>query len=136
MPLNTGRMDRLITVLAHTVARNAFGEPISTWSELDDVWARWEQTGGRELIASMARFAGVDARVTIRFRSDVTVANRIVYDSTVWEIVNRTEIGRREGLELIVKRTREPIPSTDSSAFVTEEGVALVTEEGGAFASE
>lgn len=103
--LDAGRMDRRITLRNATVAINAKGEAIETYSDLATVWAEVRDPTGREVFASEQRAAQIDRVFVIRWRTGVTNLTRIVYDdgalgSQTYDVVEVAEIGRREGLAL------------------------------------
>ena len=57
-----------------------------TWAELDVLWARLRALSAKELIAAGAQEGQVMYDVTIRYRSDVTTANRILIGSRTFNI--------------------------------------------------
>jgi SPP1 family predicted phage head-tail adaptor len=89
-----------------TVTRNAIGEEVVTWNDLvttttdHAIWAEVWPLKGREFFAAQQTQYAADVRFRIRYRSDVLMTDRLVYDSVNYDIVQVSEIGRREGLEL------------------------------------
>ena len=99
--MKAGRMDRRVSLQARTLSRNSYGEETESWSEIAEVWAEKVDLRGREYYAAAQANADVTTRWRIRYRSDVTVLHRLLYDSVVYEINQVAEIGRQAGLELI-----------------------------------
>jgi len=85
------------------------GELTKTWATDATVWGSIEPLSARELVQAQQIQSDITHRVTMRYRSDltVTVEQRILFDSTrVFEIIsvlNRDE--RNEQLELLCKET-------------------------------
>lgn len=66
---------------------DASGEPVITdWLDEEKVWAAIESLTGREWLASAEWRAGVDTRIRIRWREDVTNQWRVVRGSKIWNI--------------------------------------------------
>lgn len=101
--IEAGKLDRRITLLTKIATRDAYGAEIETWSEGAAVWAQYLPGGGTERYASGRIYADTQARFRIRWRGDVSVANRIAFEGKNWEILAVDEIGRRVGLELKAK---------------------------------
>lgn len=105
--MRAGRLDRLITIQSFTKAVDAFHQPIETWANLDTnptVWAERRDLRGREYFQAQQVNAEVTAIYRLRWRGDLTTQMRIVDSGVTYEIVSPPiEIGRREGLELMVK---------------------------------
>ena len=97
--MRIGNLDRRITIQSNTPSQDSYGEPIASWSELDVVWAQVTVLGGRgdERFVGEQDYATHRAEFRIRYRSDVTAAMRISYDSLVWLIESVVELGRQEG---------------------------------------
>ncbi len=98
--LRAGALDRRVTLRAKSLANDASGQAIETWADLATVWAEKRDLRGREYLAAQAVNAEVETLFRIRWRSDVTPANRLTYDGKDYDIAAVAEIGRREGLEL------------------------------------
>lgn len=98
-------MDRRVEI--HTrdnpIARNANGESVPAWSLLDTVYAQKLDIRAREFFAGQQVQGDVNTRFRIRWRDDVTVLDRIIYNGLTYDIQQVSEIGRREGLELFCR---------------------------------
>jgi len=100
----TGKMDRLITIQSNSPSQDSYGEPIESWSELDQVYAEKMNPRVAERFTGQ-QFAGFKGLVwRIRWRSDITAAlaplMRISYDSVTYGIKGVYEIGRNQELIL------------------------------------
>lgn len=102
--LDAGTMDRRITIEALTVSQDAYGGTTESWATLATVWARWLPGGGNERFVAAAVYSETQGRFRIRWRSDVTTTHRVVWGGDNYDILAIDEIGRREGLELKVKK--------------------------------
>lgn len=59
--------------------RNELGELVAPWSAVADVWASVEPLSARESFQAGQAMSTATHRITIRYRSDVSTANRIKY---------------------------------------------------------
>lgn len=50
-----------------------------TWMDLDEVWAAIEPLSAREFNVSQAEQSKISARITIRYRTDITSKMRLYY---------------------------------------------------------
>lgn len=98
--IRSGRLDRTVVIQSATVAQDSIGAEKKTWSTLATVPAEYIPVGGSEAIAGNILQSQKTARFIIRYRSDVTVKNRLTFESDTWDISYLREIGRREGLEI------------------------------------
>ena len=108
--MNIARLDHRVQIEQNTPTRDpAFNSAIPGWSTLATVWAKVEETldvksGGAEKVESGNRVLTRPARVTIRYRGDVTSAMRIKLldrGNRILQIVSVAELGRRQALELM-----------------------------------
>jgi head-tail adaptor len=113
-------MDRFVR-LERPVADDSFdGAGSGSWALVDEIWAEIvdllpSRTDG-ERLANGIGFAERPARVRCRYRADITRAMRLVEGATVSDgvvdyadarimqvVTMPAELGRREGLEFMVK---------------------------------
>lgn len=100
--MRAGRLDRRITLQDFTTSRDATtNEPVKTWSDVATVWAQVKEMGGREFDENSQYIGERKTSFFIRWRDDLSLAQRVLYDGIVYEITARKEIARREGVELI-----------------------------------
>ncbi len=104
--MKAGKLDRRIQILRH-------GAPVDNGIELipGDIavvatrWASWKPANGNEVFENQGREA--KAGGTFWLRSDsvtrqVTPLDKVDFDGRVYDVVAVQELGRREGVELIV----------------------------------
>lgn len=102
--MRAGQLDRRITIETPTGTQDTFGEFTETWATFATEWAQYEPLKGREQLDAMQVNADLQARFRIRYRSDITTKMRIVNDdSLTYGIEAITQIGRREGLEILAR---------------------------------
>lgn len=101
-----------ITFQQPTVTTGVDGAQVPTWANVTSnptVWARWINAHGQEAVSSDALKSVQRAAVTVRNRSDVTTAWRIlrVADSTYWQVISIDHVqGRNRWTELVVERAK------------------------------
>ncbi|MDC9582710.1 phage head closure protein [Xenorhabdus sp. PR6a] len=77
--MRAGRLRHRITLQKNKSTRDTFGGVINNWEDVADVWAEVIAISGRELVASGAVLSEATVRIWLRYRDDITTANRIVY---------------------------------------------------------
>jgi SPP1 family predicted phage head-tail adaptor len=102
--MRSGKLDRRITLQTLTISRDGYGATIETWTDLDTVWAEVVPLKGTEYFAAAQIVVEEQLKFRIRYRSDLTEKVRITYNGQTYDVQNITEIGRRQGLELLGKR--------------------------------
>lgn len=75
-----------ITLQQRSTAQDAYGQQAAAWSDVASVWAGIEHTDGKEDVASASVQPTTTAKVTIRWRADVTPKMRVVYRGQAWNI--------------------------------------------------
>lgn len=98
--VRAGSFDRIVTIQQQTIGENSAHEPTESYATLATVRAQVVPSGAREATTADAIRAAKTTRFRIRYRSDVTEKDRVVFDSKTYKILGLTEIGRREVLEI------------------------------------
>jgi len=101
--IKAGSLDRQITIQSKGVTYDGAGSEIVTWSDVATVWAGVTQKAGTERVEADQLTASEHTIFTIRYRTDVTPINRIVYETNTYDIKRVFEINRREGLEILAE---------------------------------
>lgn len=103
--MQAGRLDRRVALAHRTLGTQAAdgSYPDSGFTTYATVWAEKLDQHGREFFAAAGTNAERTTRFRIRYRSDVLQTDRIVLDSLNYDIVQVSEIGRREGLEIFAR---------------------------------
>lgn len=94
--MRIGRLDRRITLIQPIITTGDSNEDkVTGWEVLDstpDVWAEKIENSGRTLIESdRITFSQITSWV-IRYRSDLNIRMRVVFDTKVYEIFNISEV--------------------------------------------
>ena len=104
--MRIGPLNKRVAIRSASTTRDAYGEPIASWSTDATVWASVEPLSGRELVSAQVQHAETTHRVRMRYQPNTTVTaeKRLLYDSRVFEIIS--VINRKEKklmLELLCK---------------------------------
>lgn len=107
-PLEPGLRDRVITIQQRTRVLTTSRVPADTWTTLvAGMPASKEDVSGRERVLAAQDSARFDAVFVINYRPDmdpdlvdVPADRRIVFSGRAFNILQATQIGRREGIEL------------------------------------
>jgi SPP1 family predicted phage head-tail adaptor len=94
--MRIGHLDRRITLIQPIITTGDSNEDkVTGWEVLDstpDVWAEKIENSGRTLVdADRVTFSQTTSWI-IRFREDLNVRNRLVFNTKVYEIFNISEI--------------------------------------------
>jgi SPP1 family predicted phage head-tail adaptor len=111
--LETGRLDRRIAIERAEVVDDGYQNRETNWALIATVWAEYRPGKGSERFAAAAQSAMQPVAFWIRWsRSlcDVSPRDRVRFENRIYAITAVTEIGRREGLELMC------VTSDDGSA--------------------
>jgi len=99
--MRSGSLDRRIRLETRNTTADSFGEPIDTPAILATVAAQVLPLKASEVFADQQFSAGKALKFIIRHRTDVNETVRIIYEGDAFDIQSVSEIGRREGLEII-----------------------------------
>lgn len=101
MTMRAGRLDRRLVLKRRQLATpNAHGEQVATYTDYATVWAEMLPGAGNEQFIAQTTYASTDARFRIRYRSDVSVTDRVECEGVEYDVIGIAEIGRRKGLEI------------------------------------
>ena len=108
--IDTGKLDKRVRLERATVTEDARGAEVKTWAPLKTVWAQRMQQRPFEAWRAGGTAAELETAWRIRWGSewgDLSPQDRLRFPATdagaVYEIIGVTEIGRREGLEIVTK---------------------------------
>jgi len=100
-----GRMDRTITFQQPIFGTDASNQhKVTGWEDVDtnpDVSANIEYKSGSEEFESGQVVAVKTASIVVRYRTDLTPENRIVFRDEIFNIHAIIEVGRKRFLKLI-----------------------------------
>lgn len=87
MSLSAGKLRHVISIEEQLEIVDSNGEREHVWVPfVSRAYAAIEPLSARELIAAQAEYAGVTARITIRYRHGLNHAMRIVHKNTIYNI--------------------------------------------------
>lgn len=95
--MRAGKLDRRLTIrrLVET-GRDAMNAPVVEWSDVATVWAQQRLNRGSERFAAEQVSGTAVMTFHIRYRADLTITDRLVYEGREYEIIAPPrEIGRR-----------------------------------------
>ena len=102
--IRSGQLRHLVTLQKPVKNTASDGERISIFVDVDDVRAKVYFSRGREFIKNKEQRADIVATVTIRYRSDVTRAWRVMFGDRELDIVHVVDVGdRQRELELMCR---------------------------------
>lgn len=101
-PTTIGSFDRRITIQEEVITTNNYNEKRSTWIDKVTLPANVRSGSGYESYQADQLTAVLTTSFLIRYRRDIDVKMRIVYEGSVYGIVSITEPNetRRQYLEL------------------------------------
>lgn len=99
--MRAGKMDRRITIeRATVVGKDDFNDDVLEWGPIATVWAQARPNRGAERFTAAEVAGSAVMTFHIRYRDDVTVKDRILYDGKTWNIVDVREVGRHVVTEI------------------------------------
>jgi SPP1 family predicted phage head-tail adaptor len=97
-----GEMDRRVQLQVRTLTTDTTGERVESWTTSYTVFASRTQRQGKTTLQDKQEVAWRDDIYRIYYFPGVSPADtRLVDDGQIYNIVSVTELGRRQGLELI-----------------------------------
>lgn len=105
MSLAAGKLNCRVTIQCNKSSTGEFGEPVTAWADVAQVWASIAHKSGLETIKSGADISIVQASIRIRYREDVTAAMRVVYRNAIYDIrAVLRDVTRHEYCDLICEQ--------------------------------
>ena len=90
--MDIGRLNRRIDILKYEVTRDEYGGEQREWVKVKSLWASIQPVSGTEVFRSQQVDAQNVTTITIRYRKDVTVLNRIKYLDKTYEIIGNPDV--------------------------------------------
>ena len=79
-------LDKRVTIQSHGAAQDENGEVVAGWTDVATVWAGIADIKGREFIAAGATQNAVHTKITIRYRTGIVAAMRVVCGADIYNI--------------------------------------------------
>lgn len=99
--IRSGDLDRRVTIQSATITRGELGGHAETWTDDATVWAKVRDLSGRETFAAQQAGSTVSKIVTIRYRTSLNAAMRIILPGgAVAKIANILTHGRNDYQEI------------------------------------
>ncbi|SDY69414.1 phage head closure protein [Thermoactinomyces sp. DSM 45892] len=94
-----------ITLQKQTSVRDEQGNVVTSWSDMGTVWSSYEPNPNRwrEFFSGDATISESYARFTARYRTDITPANRLVFENKIYDIVNVVDDSKKKYVWIIGK---------------------------------
>lgn len=84
--MDAGQLDQRVTIQSFTQAGDGGGGGPKTWTTIATVWAHVRPLSGRERLQADQLESPANYRVTIRRRTDITAAKRILWQGKAMNI--------------------------------------------------
>ncbi|NBW09342.1 MAG: head-tail adaptor protein [Caulobacteraceae bacterium] len=101
-----GRMKERVTIQSPTEVRTSVGGTTLTWATLETVWASVDGLSTRDILQAQQANLVATHRIRIRYRSDVTHTQRIVWRGRTMEIASVVERDNRTALEILAREVQ------------------------------
>lgn len=106
---DAGERDRAVTIQQLSSSTGTSKFPVETWTTLaTPYWCTKQDVGGRERMAADQRSAPYTTRFEGGYRADVDPdlvdvrkTRRLLYQGRIYDIVDASMIGRKEGVEFL-----------------------------------
>lgn len=101
--ITVGQLDQRLTLQSRSAGVDVLGQPSGAWATVATVWGRARPLRSRELFAAGQAQAVTDVEFTVRFRSDITPAWRVLWRGVPYDLTGAPiDIdGQRQWLELL-----------------------------------
>lgn len=103
--MKIGDLRHRVVLQEKEITEDELKQQSETWTDIATVWAAIEPLSGREYFAARQANAEITAKITIRYRKDVTPDMHAVFGSRVFEI--QSLVNPKERYEMLVLMCRE-----------------------------
>jgi len=100
--MRAGAMRHRVELQRMTSTKTASHRVVETWTTYARGWAEMRQAGVNEILADFGERQANSAVFMIRWLPGVSVSDRLVHDGKAWNVTGLVEIGRRQGLQIVV----------------------------------
>ncbi len=106
--MRVGLLDRRLTIQQKSIAQDGSGQAIETWTDLITVWGQIRPDRGSERFMARQIIGKAVMTFIVRFRTGITVLNRILFNDQIYDIHDVRIIGRKRMLEIDATARSEP----------------------------
>jgi SPP1 family predicted phage head-tail adaptor len=103
--VRAGGLDKVITIERSSTTLDANRATVEIWSPIATVRAGIVKASTEEFMRDRGASSETTITFRLRYRDDLTLADRIAYDSDTYDIKDIRELGRRRGLDIRAERT-------------------------------
>lgn len=104
--MKSGSLDRRVTIKrAGATVDDGYTETDGALETYCTRWASWKPANGREVFENLGREAKKGGTLWLRYDSQTSAiveTDKVLFGGDLWDIVAIQEIGRSEGIELII----------------------------------
>ena len=93
--MKIGNLRHRVVLQQKVITEDALKQQSEAWADIATVWAAIEPLSGREYFAARQENAEVTAKITIRYRKDVTPDMRAVAEGRVFDVLSVINPGER-----------------------------------------
>ncbi|WP_413693946.1 phage head closure protein [Psychromonas sp. KJ10-2] len=87
--MDTGRLNKRVQFGSIKTESDDYGQAIESFTEKFKAWANIKYISGREsLLANVVTVNQTIITIVCRYRSDLTLKDKVKYDGQTWEITN------------------------------------------------
>lgn len=102
-----GRMRERVTIKSQTESRSPSGETTFSWdATVATVWASVDGLSSRDILQAQQANVIATHRIRIRYRSDVSHTNRLLWRGRTMEIASVVERDSRAALEILAREVQ------------------------------
>lgn len=102
MTYSAGLLDQRVTLQRRQSGVDSLGQASESWQNVATVWGRVEPIRGREFFSAAQQQSETSVRVTIRYRTDIDTACRVMWRDQAHDIMAVIDpLARKETLELM-----------------------------------
>lgn len=100
--MRAGALKQQVELQRMTSTKTANHRVVESWATYARGWAELRQAGVNESLADFGERQANSATFVIRWLPGVSVSDRLVHAGKIWNITGLVEIGRRQGLQIVV----------------------------------
>jgi len=98
--MRAGKLTHTITIQRFASTVDEYGTVVEDWTTFATVKAELIQSSTTEFLRSFGTSEEPAIIFRIRYREDITLADRVMHGGNVFDLKEIRELGRRAGLEL------------------------------------